>query len=280
MKNLKDIFVIKVFLIKMRYFFVIICIFNNLLIYCQQQIGVISLDNDYNRVLADKLSNVYLYNGVELVKYDVNGAKKSWYSNKMNGSIRCVDVTNPFKILVLHKDFNKLVILNDKLDVLNEGMDLLNMRLYCVDAVCFSQDNNIWLYEERDNELVKIDNNGNVIYQTGNLISHSLSNINPLLMKERGDGIYVLKGDRTGIIVFDNYGNYRYTILKEDLRTISLSGRFMYVVAGKSVYKYDYLSKKMDKWFDIEKNFKDIWLQNDKMFLLISREVLIYRLSD
>ena len=76
-----------------------------------------------------------------------------------------MDAENPWKTILFYENFSTIVLLDKYLNVVTE-INLRKQNIFRVQAVTGSYDNNIWLYDEQDNKLKKIDDNGNVLSQT------------------------------------------------------------------------------------------------------------------
>ena len=100
---------------------------------------------------ADELGNLF-YLGNQ-VFYRESGQRIFSFSNVDLGAITTVDVGNPFKILLLYRDFNSVIILDNNLNELSQRLDFTGETQF--NNVLFvgnSSQNNIWLYAD-DNKL-------------------------------------------------------------------------------------------------------------------------------
>ena len=78
-------------------------------------------------ITTDKLGNLYTVAGDEISKYDQNGKFLQKNSIKSLGKITSLDVTNPLKILVFYKDYNKIVFIDNMLAQSGNLIDLSAM---------------------------------------------------------------------------------------------------------------------------------------------------------
>ena len=86
---------------------------------------------------------------------------------KRFGDIYSMDVSNSLKIVVYYKDFTTIVVLDRFLKNINT-IDLRKYGILQAQAVAVSYDNNYWVFDEVENKLKKIDDNGNtLIINTG-----------------------------------------------------------------------------------------------------------------
>ena len=100
---------------------------------------------------ADELGNLFYMENQ--VFYRKSGQRIFSFSNVDLGAITAVDVGNPFKILLLYRDFNSVIILDNNLNELSQRLDFTDETQF--NNVLFvgnSSQNNIWLYAD-DNKL-------------------------------------------------------------------------------------------------------------------------------
>ncbi len=100
---------------------------------------------------ADELGNLFYMENQ--VFYRKSGQRIFSFSNVDLGAITAVDVGNPFKILLLYRDFNSVIILDNNLNELSERLEFTGETQF--NNVLFvgnSSQNNIWLYAD-DNKL-------------------------------------------------------------------------------------------------------------------------------
>jgi hypothetical protein len=167
---------------------------------------------------TDNLGNIYLLNeSNQIKKLDEKGDSVAIYNDvKKYGKIYSIDVTNPLKVLVYYKDFSTIVIL-DRLLSVRSTIDLRRQNILQVSAIASSYDNNIWLFDEMDSKLKKIDDNGNVLLESNDFRQIFDSVPTPVKMYDR-DGQLYLYDPKKGLLVFDYYG-----AKKNDFQILHLS---------------------------------------------------------
>ena len=133
------------------------------------------------------------------------------YTNTQLGSITSVDITNPLKVLLFYRDFNTIVILDNRLneltDVVNFSRESYNKN---VSLTKISSNNNLWLYSLDDNVLSLWN------YETRQIIFDS----QPLSFYEADfEAIYMISdyencwlSSNKGILKFNEFGSYLETI--------------------------------------------------------------------
>ena len=126
-----------------------------------------TVPGNYVSFSIDNLDNIYLLSATnQLKKLNANGDSVSVFNDiKKYGEATLVDVSNPLRILLYYKGFATIVVLDGMLN-LRSTIDLRRKNIFNVTAISLSYDGKIWLYDEMDNTLKKIDEEGNVIFKT------------------------------------------------------------------------------------------------------------------
>lgn len=210
----------------------------------------LSLNNDFKSVknipvksdyfLVDVLGNCYLVDRQEVKKYDNFGRELCTYSNGSLGNITYVDASNPLKILLLYKNFNQIILLDNSFAELTQPFYLDNIGIDNIDVACTGNFGGIWIYNSTDMEL-QLYNKGLNLEQTGtNLSSLINGNQTPNFLIEKNDNIY-LNFPKTGILVFDNLGVYNKTIPIKGLKRFDVSGTFIRYFKENKIHNYNYL---------------------------------------
>lgn len=155
---------------------------------------------------TDNLGNIYLLNATnQIKKVNEKGDSIAVYNDiRKYGKVYSIDATNPLKILVFYKDFSTIVVL-DRLLNKQAAIDLRKQNILEVTAVTSSYDNNIWLYDEFDNKLKKVDDNGNVLLESTDFRQIFDSVPVPVAMYDRDGQLYIYD-PKKGLMVFDYYG--------------------------------------------------------------------------
>lgn len=160
---------------------------------------------------TDNLGNIYLLNeNNQVKKINEKGDSLGVYNDvRRYGKIHAIDASNPLKVLVFYKEFSTIVVLDRLLNVRNT-IDLRKQNMLQVGAVTVSYDNNIWLFDELESKLKKIDDNGRVISESVDLRQAFDKAPSPQSLFDR-DGMLYLYDSAKGLLVFDYYGGLKRT---------------------------------------------------------------------
>lgn len=158
---------------------------------------------------VDILDNIYLITtGYQLKKLKSNGDSAGVFNDvKKYGYPSFIDVSNPLKILVYYKSFSTVVVL-DRLLTIRNSINLRKQNIFSVKAIATSYDNNIWLYDEQDNKLKKIDDDGKLLQESTDLRLLVDSVPSPVQIIDNDNLVY-LYDEKKGFYIFDYYGALR-----------------------------------------------------------------------
>lgn len=156
---------------------------------------------------TDNFGNTYAVQADVITKYDSKGDFVKTYNNKQFGLITSVDATNPMKPVLFYRNFLKVVFLDNTLSLNGEPISIEKLGFPQVQLVCSSYNNGLWMYDQGNLELIRLDQNFATSNKTGNLSQQLGLAMNPNFMLEYNNNLYV-NNPATGILVFDVFGTY------------------------------------------------------------------------
>jgi hypothetical protein len=167
---------------------------------------------DITNVALDNLDNFYVVSSTgQIKKFNNRGDSVAVFNGIRNyGKLQTIDVTNPLKPLLFYKDFSTVVIL-DRLLSNRSSIDLRRHNILQPTAITLSYDNNIWVFDQFDNKLKKLDEGGNLLLQTTDFRQLFNQTISPQRLINDNGFLYLVDSTQ-GILVFDNYGAFKRKI--------------------------------------------------------------------
>lgn len=181
------------------------------------------------RIAVDALQNIYVLNSDnELIQYSPKGKENYRYSNYDLGNISHIDVNNPFNILVFYKEHQTVKILDRTLTPIS-SFDIFQTGITYVQAIGMSNDQAVWVYDEVNFKLKKLDHTGTVILESGDVSQIIPSDFTPSFLVAVGNKVYLSAFD-SPVFIFDNLGNYHRKT------TFSIPSSEFQVIQGKIVY--------------------------------------------
>lgn len=109
------------------------------------------------------------------------------------------------RILLFYKNANKIIFLDNQLSENSDVLDLFKLPSITVSTVCNSSNNQFWIFDANNTELLKIGADMSISLRTGNLNNQINEKITPTLIKEVNNQLYLLD-QKLGIFVFDYFG--------------------------------------------------------------------------
>lgn len=236
------------------------------------------IPGNFSMMDVDMLNNIYLVTaGNQLKKLTPNGDSLAVFNDvKKYGNPSLIDVTNPLKVLLYYKSFSTVVILDRLLSERN-SINFRKQNIFSVKAIGTSYDNNIWLFDEQDLKLKKIDDAGKLLSETTDW---------RLLMDEvpapekiiDANNLVYLYDPAKGFYIFGYYGTFKNNLPFLHWENISISSIGLAGFLGKQYNIYQLQSMAL-KTYTLPVFFKDyssIRAMNGKIYLLKKEGVEIY----
>jgi hypothetical protein len=184
-------------------------------------------------VYSDKFGCAYVVTEKNtLTKFCPDSSKPRNYNVLRYGKISSVDVSNALKILVFYKDFATIAVLDNTLSE-QSIINLRKLNILQVGAVCLALDNNIWIYDELEYRLKKLNSENNIIMKSEDFTIMFPESSRPDFMLEVENQLFV-NDPENGIRVFDNFGTYSKTIPLKGLHKFEVvKDQIIYFQDGK-----------------------------------------------
>jgi len=227
-------------------------------------------------ITTDIQSNIYVVKGNELSKYNKTGKLLYKYSNKNLGNIDFVDVSNMLKPLLFYKNFLQIIYLDNTLSTNGDPVALDRIGYNQAQLACTSFNNSIWLYDQQNLELVRLDQNLDRITGTGNLSILLNTQLQPNYLLEYDNKVF-LNNPLTGILIFDIYGTYYKTISIPGIQHFQPIGEWVYFMTVDNKIEAYHIKTSEIKQFTIpSENFINFRLETDILFLQNKDSILLY----
>lgn len=236
------------------------------------------IPGNYLSLNVDMLGNIYLITvGNQLKKIKENGDSLAVFNDvKKYGNPSYIDVSNPLKVLVYYKNFATVLILDRWLSIRNT-INFRKQNIFSVTAIATSYDNNIWLYDEQDNKLKKIDDDGKLLLESTDLRLLVDSVPSPSGITD-SDNLVYLYDEKKGFYIFDYYGALKNRLPFLNWKNTAVSAKKMYGFSDNTLFSYETNSLDLKKYElpDFFKNYLSIKAINGKVYLLKEDGVEIY----
>jgi hypothetical protein len=207
-----------------------------------------TITGDIASFTVDNLDNVYILNSRnQLKKLDANGDSVAAFNDiRKFGKATLVDVSNPLKVLLYYRDFTTIVVLDRFLNVRNT-IDLRKQNIFQAKAIGQSYDNKIWVYDELENKLKKLDEDGKLMQETPDFRLLLGQSVSPVRIFDENKYVY-LYDTAKGAYVFDYYGALKNNILIQHWQNFKVAGRYIFGSKGDTLYRYEISTFRYDDW--------------------------------
>ncbi|HLF45033.1 MAG TPA: hypothetical protein VI548_01310 [Chitinophagaceae bacterium] len=197
-----------------------------------------TIKGEFASFAVDQFDNIYILTASnQLKKLDAKGDSVALYNNVRNyGQLSFIDVSNPLRVLLYYKDFSTIVLLDRLLNV-RSTIDLRQQNIFQVQAVGLSYDNKLWLYDEFEHKLKKIDEDGKLLFETPDFrqLFNEAFSFTSIFDHE---GFLYLYDIKKGAFVFDYYGALKKRIALTGLKNFKAAGKYLLGIRNDSLIRY------------------------------------------
>ena len=241
-----------------------------------------TIPGSFSSFYTDNLQNIYLISSATngMKKINSNGDSVAVFNNTIRyGKIYAADVTNSLKILLYYKDFSTIVIL-DRFLTTRATIDLRSLNITQVKAVALSYDSNIWLYDEGEGKIKKIDENNNVLLESSDLRLVFDESLSPTKMIDNNGQLY-LYDNRLGWLIFDYYTAFKKQLSFVNWKDVAVSDNHLF---GRDEVHFFYASQSDIDFHSARSNipFTDVIKterQQNKFYILTKESLSIYNIA-
>ena len=207
-----------------------------------------SISGDIVSFTVDNLDNIYILNSRNQVKkLNANGDSVAVYNDvKKFGQATLIDVSNPLKLLLYYKDYATVVVLDRFLNAVNV-IDLRKENIFQVKAIGQSYDNKIWLYDELEGKLKKIDEDGKLLQETPDFRQLLGQAPSPIKIFDENKYVYLYDSAK-GVYVFDYFGVLKNSIMIEHWHNFKVAGKYIFGSGKGMLYRYEISTFRLDDW--------------------------------
>ncbi len=230
-----------------------------------------------NKIYSDPLENYYIATQNSIWKTSSQNNNNFVFSAKKSGNINYIDAGDPMKILVFYKDLSLITFLDNFLAEESLNIQLLDFNLDQAEVVCKSLNNGIWVYEAKQDKLVKINNNLQQEIEILNVQRMLGEAFAPKQMLERTSGLY-LNDPEKGIFVFDNYGAFLRKIPETNISKFNVFENVIAFRKGNEINTLNTKTLELNRVYS-DSTMTDFSISEKKLFILNGDSLHIYKLN-
>ena len=192
---------------------------------------------DFTYFTVDNLDNIFLLSNTnQLKRISPNGDSAVFNDVRKYGKLFSIDATNPLKVLLFYKNFSTIVVLDRNLNVRNT-INLRKQNIIKVKAIAASYDNNVWIFDEGDGKLKKIDDNSDVLMETVDFRNLFDTIPSPTQIVDRDKFVYLYDITK-GFYTFDYYGALKNKVPLINWHNTDVFANTFYGFSDTSLYQY------------------------------------------
>jgi len=218
-------------------------------------------------VEADIQNNVYVLRAGELSKYDADGQGISRFSKPEYGVPDRLDASDPLRLMLHYKRFQRLIWLDNRLNPL--GNELATDLLGFSDIGCAApiDEWTIWFYDQTRDELIKYDLNRRNIRFRSPSITQILGRENKVLGVSAGADRLILSTD-AGRLEFDRFGALKSIELENGLKKTVLQGGLLWFEVSGELFQSPAAGVEARRILSLPKDCVDWAVGPNRLYLL------------
>ncbi len=194
-----------------------------------------------HHISSDSYNNIYIADAEGIVsQYDSLGRKITFFSPGKKGKITSMDGSRNVNIFLFYKNFQEFRLLNRFLTEISTTR-INNNQIGFASLGALSQDNALWIVDEGDLTLKKVNLKFNQIIVNSSLLPVLPRSKNEFVFthfKEYSNNLY-LSDRENGIFVFDNLGNYKTLIQAHGIDYFDFRDNYLYFLDGTKLTLLD-----------------------------------------
>ncbi len=134
-----------------------------------QTFGQVEIENiidvEADNIYSDNFDNLYVLSENVFIKYNEEGKKTASFFPENGEEITCVDVRNPFKIILFFSNQNKIILLDNKLIQISEDLYLDRIEVFGDALISRATIGGFWVYDKINSQLLKLKPNFSLEYK-------------------------------------------------------------------------------------------------------------------
>ena len=155
-----------------------------------------------------------------------------------------------------------------------------NKNIFAVKTITLSYDNNIWLFDDQDFKLKKINEEGGVLMETTDWRMLFDTVPSPIQIIDADNFVYLYDPEK-GFYIFDYYGSFKNRLNFLNWTNVEINGNILYGFSNNILYSYQLKSLiikeyKLPEFFG---KFSSIKAMNGEVYLLNEKGIDIYKIK-
>lgn len=228
-----------------------------------------------HRASADYYKNMYITDEHgNLYKYDSLGKLQITYSPPKSSKVSLIEAWRGINIFLFYENFQEYVVL-DRFLGQTQPLALQRERVGFARVATFALDNNIWVFDDIDFSLKKFNTQFEKIdFNTPLDLILDASEYEITFMREYQNQLFIADKN-SGILVFDNLGNYKTKLPFVDVSWFGFWDDEIYFAQGDELVRYNLYTFK-EKRAPLPVKTRLVMLYDHKAFFLNKNYIKVY----
>ncbi|GAC1590990.1 MAG: hypothetical protein NVS3B19_11800 [Ginsengibacter sp.] len=263
-------------------FIILLCLIRSSLIFAQDSVLVIQkkIPLKVSLFTVNKIGELFIVDQEnQLKKLDSNGDSVGVFNEVSKyGKLESVIADNPWRVLLFYHNYSTIVLLDKYLNT-TSSLNLRKLNLL-PSKTAIAYDNNIWIFDQQDYTLKKIDESGKILQQSTDLRLILSGNFSIQKMIDRNSFVF-LYDPQLGLYQFDHYGTLKnkfaflfwkdFEIVGDNI--LGFDDNYFYISKLRSVNFFKYpLPQQL-------KGFSSVVVTNNKYYFLVKGVINIFSLK-
>jgi hypothetical protein len=165
-----------------------------------------TIKGDFIYCMPDQLGNVFaLSKSGQLKKYNANLDSMGVFNEvRRYGKLYSISAENSLRSLLYFKEYRIVLVLDRLMQVVNK-IDIRKANIFQAQAIAQGYDNTIWVFDEQESRLKKLDLNGKLLFETADLRLVFNETLTPSTIFDAAGFVYLYDAQK-GLYIFDYYG--------------------------------------------------------------------------
>lgn len=268
---------------KVKLIILIQILVSTFVLHSQTSTKVKSLQLEHKAVNAsiDRQGNLYIAssNG-DIDRYDKNATLTYHFSPDKKGNASLMEAWQGLRTFVFYRDFQQYLFLDR---FLNNSVyyNIGNGLSTYYELGTIAGDNNLWLIDQQELTLKKLD------IEINEFLSETPLNLNldpdnfELTFIREYQNLLFISDKNSGILVFDNLGNYLESLPIIGLSHFSFSGNELFGLnaSGDKVKFIDIYSKKEREISLPDLSYQFVFMENSRLYCIAAKRIDIFKLD-
>lgn len=228
-------------------------------------------------ISVNKIGELYFVDRLnQLKKFDINGDSVGVFNEVTKyGKLTYLDAQNPWKTLLFYKNYSTVVLLDKYLNAF-ASLNLRKLNIF-PSAVTLAYDNGIWIFDQQDYRLKKLDESGNILTQTSDTRLALGNNLSIQNIVDRNNFIFLYDA-ALGLFQFDHYGTLKNKFAFLNWKAFEIINDEVIGFDDNYVYSFKLGTVNFNKYIlpNRVKGFSSLVYGDKKFYFLVNGVINIY----